>query len=163
MFSDIVVTTCWTGGMRFVDNHCRLDVAFTRGVNAFFIVCNLDAMSSQCLAAKTHEEDNDTAESGNKDKSSKSDEVEKYLQQIAGFYTKEQCVYLMDFHDLSNKYVLFAEATSFAEVQQGIKCYNCQQSSYLSTQYPNENVSRPPKTDTCKICNLKDYKAVNYP
>lgn len=110
------------------------------GIDAFFLVCDLAAMSSKRPTAKTREENDDASESNNEGEDKKPNEVEKHLQKLAGYYSEQGCVYSVDFHDLSDEYVSIEEAARLADVQRGTKCPNCQQSGHSSTQCPNDHV-----------------------
>lgn len=161
--SGMVIGTTRRGGLGFVTDPQRLNMAIKRAVEVFFIVADVKALSKQPLVSKAVEA-GDELEPENKNQNLEILETgRKALQDILKYYIEQGCLATEDIETLSQQHVSFKEATDFATAMQNQKCYKCQELGHIKAQCPNEEKPRPPKQVKCNECGGVGHKRAKCP
>lgn len=158
----MVTATNRKGGLGFLRQHRRLNVALTRCIDALFIVTDIGALREQASVATTSADGLDPESQGLD--LAELQQSQSTLNKLADYYAKEDCIYPIDINRLSEKHVSFEAAKSFMLAKPTKKCFRCQQIGHTSRTCNTRGRNQGPKRVVgCTTCGVEGHTAVECP
>lgn len=158
----MVTATNRKGGLGFLQQRQRLNVALTRSIDALFVIADVQATLEQKSVAKALAEGEELDPESQGQDIAELQQGQNVLKAVIEYYIKQSCTHFVDIKILKSNYVSFDEAEAFAVSIQK-RCYRCQQLGHVSTNCTNPEAPRPKKSGGCRVCQEEGHLATDCP
>lgn len=158
----MVTATNRKGGLGFLQQRRRLNVALTRAMDAIFVIADVQAILHQTKVSQAVVEGEQLDPESQGLDLTELQERQNYLKRVMKYFADQNSTYAIEKEGLSQKYVSFKESEDFL-VDNAQVCFNCQQQGHLKSNCPNPAKSRPSKVSRCRICEMEDHKQADCP
>lgn len=161
----MVIATKRKGGLGFITNRRRLNVALTRSMDALFVIADVKATMDQIPVAKTLKEGEAVNPESMGLNLEELQEGQGILRKITEYYVKQNCVYSVEISSLSDRYISFDEAEAFAANYNPKPrfCFSCQQPGHINANCTNPEVPSAPRPKRCKFCDSAEHRGIDCP
>lgn len=151
---DIVLAYTRLGSWGFVKDGLRLNVAVSRSIEHFILVCDLTALNE----SPQHRKDLDELEFEDREERKVIErDMSKNLRGVLNYFLRKGMVYLINPESLPE--MSFVDMTPVTEFRRRNACRNCQQEGHRSTECPNPKVF----TGTCRNCQHQGHMSSQCP